>query len=108
LLTAAAIAFTYFETLIREGNVNKFDSEEARLLSMNNLFNSAGINLELIIDFADEMFDLLRNIARSLRSEGDAEANNLLLRAFNDMSTSLSIITYIKVEHHDSFPTSQY
>ncbi|KAF1951713.1 cysteine proteinase [Byssothecium circinans] len=90
-----AIAFTYLETLVREGNASKFDEEEARLISMNNLFTQVGINLELIIDFADELFDLLRKLAESVRAR-DGTADSQLLEAFNDVNTSLSIITYVK------------
>ncbi|KAF2643314.1 cysteine proteinase [Massarina eburnea CBS 473.64] len=90
-----AIAFTYLEALVREANVGKFEEEEARLMSINNLFNNVGINYELIIDFAEEMFDLLHKLAHSV-SSNDGNADAILLQAFNDMGTSLSIITYIK------------
>ena len=88
------------EALVREANASKFDEEEARLRSMDNLFVHVGINLELIVDFADEMFDLLRKLGQSVRA-ADGAADGLLLEAFNDVSISLSIITYVKVKMID-------
>lgn len=89
-----AIAFTYFETLIRLGDANRFEDEKARLMSMNNLLNSVGFQEDIYIEFADECFGLLQKLAVSLR---DGTAANALLDTFNDLSESMAIITYFKL-----------
>lgn len=95
MLTAiVAIAFGYFEALLHVGDVAKFEVEEARLISVNNLLNLAGHSEDLYIDFAEEAYDLLRKLAGSLQVGNSA---SLLLEAFNDYSVSMAIITYVKV-----------
>lgn len=92
-----AIAFGYFEALLHIGDVAKFDVEEARLVSMSNLLNLAGFSEDVYIDFADEAYDLLRKLGASLQV---GNGSTLLLEAFNDMSVSMGIITYVKVHGH--------
>jgi ubiquitin thioesterase protein OTUB1 len=89
-----AIAFGYFEALLHVADVAKFDVEEARLISMNNLLNLAGFSEDVYIDFAEEAYDLLRKLGASLHV-GDGAT--LLLDAFNQTHVSLAIITYVKV-----------
>ncbi|KAL5431918.1 hypothetical protein PMIN07_012536 [Paraphaeosphaeria minitans] len=89
-----AIAFGYFEALLHVADVAKFDVEEARLISMNNLLNLAGFSEHVYIDFAEEAYDLLRKLGASLQVGNGA---NLLLEAFNDMAVSMAIITYVKL-----------
>jgi hypothetical protein len=96
LTTPPAIAFTYFEALLRVGDVNKFGDEEARLNSMGNLLEHIGCSRDLWIDFADAAFDLMRKLADSLQAM-DGQAPDILLQTFNDFSESMSIITYVKV-----------
>ena len=96
LTTSPAIAFTYFEALLRVGDVNKFGDEEVRLSSMGNLLDHAGYPRDIWIEFADAFFDLLRKLADSLQHM-DGAAADILLSSFNDMSSSMEIITYIKV-----------
>ncbi|KAF2022331.1 cysteine proteinase [Aaosphaeria arxii CBS 175.79] len=91
-----AIAFTYFEALLRAGDVNKFDEELCRLQSMGNLLVVAGFQEDLIEDFRDEALDLLRRLAASERSM-DGTSADLLLQTFNDYGASMSIITYFKL-----------
>ncbi|KAF2785623.1 cysteine proteinase [Melanomma pulvis-pyrius CBS 109.77] len=91
-----AIAFTYFETLIRVGDVNKFEDEEVRLASMHNLLNIAGFQPDVYIDWVDEAFDLLRKLAASVQVM-DGAAPGILLDTFNDLGISLAIITYFKL-----------
>lgn len=91
-----AIAFTYFETLIRVGDFNKFEEEEVRLSSMHNLLNLAGFQPDVYIDWADEAFELLHKLAASIQNM-DGAAPDILLEAFNDVGLSLAIITYFKV-----------
>jgi ubiquitin thioesterase protein OTUB1 len=92
----AAIAFGYFEAMIRLGDVAKFDEEEARLSSMHNLLNQVGFHDNVYMDFAEEVFDLLRKLALALQTS-DTTAADLLLQSFNDYGISMSIITYFKV-----------
>jgi ubiquitin thioesterase protein OTUB1 len=97
-----AIAFTYFEALLREGNVDKFGDEEGRLVSMGNLLEHIGYSRDIWIDFADEAFDLLRKLGNSV-SLMDGAAADILLQSFNDMGISMAIITYFKVSYLANF-----
>ncbi|KAL5119532.1 hypothetical protein ACEQ8H_002597 [Pleosporales sp. CAS-2024a] len=91
-----AIAFTYFEALLRLADVHKFADEEARLASMGNLLEHIGCARDLWIDFADVAFDLLRKLADSLQAM-DGAAPDILLHTFNDYAESMAIITYVKL-----------
>jgi ubiquitin thioesterase protein OTUB1 len=96
VLTSPAIAFTYFEALLRVGDPNKLEDEEARLISMGNLLDHIGYPRDIWMDFAESAFDLLRKLASSLRNM-DGQAAGILLQTFNDMGESMAIITYVKV-----------
>lgn len=89
-----AIAYGYFESLIHLGDSNKFLEEEARLRSLSNVLNEAGFDALLYDDFADAMFELLRNVHNSLHA---GEADTVLHEAFNDEGLQNYIITYLKV-----------
>jgi len=96
-----AIAFTYFEALIRTADADKFQDEEARLNSLGNLLEQIGYVRDIWIDFADSAFELLRTLANSLRNM-DGAAADILLQAFNDQQghagiESIGIITYFKL-----------
>ncbi|KAF2270788.1 cysteine proteinase [Lojkania enalia] len=91
-----AIAFTYYEALLRMGDVSKFEFEEVRLRSLNNLLNSAGFVEDVYVDFADEAYELLQKLAASLR-DMDGTAPTTLLNTFNDPSIAMAIITYFKL-----------
>ncbi|CAN9294038.1 unnamed protein product [Alternaria alternata] len=91
-----AIAFTYFEALLRAGNVNKLDHEKGRLDSLGNMLANIGYSRDIWIDFAEEAFELLDKLANSLRNM-DGQAETILLRTFNDMNESMAIITYVKL-----------
>ncbi|KAL6712482.1 hypothetical protein ACN47E_000359 [Coniothyrium glycines] len=92
-----AIAFTYFEALLRVGDVNKFQDEEARLNSLGNLLEHVGWSRDIWIDFAEPVFDLLRKMAESLSTLDTNTAASTLLQTFNDMGESMAIITYVKL-----------
>lgn len=76
------------------GDANKFLEEETRLRSLTNVVTSAGIDLMLFEDFADEAYDLLRKCRDTLNT---ANAETALIEAFNDESLQNYIITYLKV-----------
>ncbi|KAF2202231.1 cysteine proteinase [Delitschia confertaspora ATCC 74209] len=89
-----AIAFTYFETLIRLGDINKFQDEKTRLQSMNNLISSIGYSEDIYEGFQEECWDLLVALANAI---GNGNAAQVLLENFNDMGVSMNIITYFKL-----------
>lgn len=91
-----AIAFTYYEALLRLGDKNKFLEEETRLRSLHNLLNTIGFQEDLYEDFADECFELLRKTAASVPAADDSAAASLLT-SFNDVGLSMAIITYFKL-----------
>lgn len=96
LTTPPAIAFTYFEALLRVGDASKLEVEEARLNSLGNLLDHIGYSRDIWIDFAEEAFELMRKLASSLRAM-DGAAADILLQTFNDIGESMAIITYVKV-----------
>jgi ubiquitin thioesterase protein OTUB1 len=87
----AAVAFSYFETLLRIGDRQKFLEEETRLNSLQNTLKDIGFQEHLYEDFVDETLSLLRETA--VASDNGAA----LLQVFNDYSRSQSIITFLKV-----------
>lgn len=94
-----AIAFCYFEALLRIGDVSKFETEEVRLKSMANLVKSTGFAEDYVDDFAQEAFDLLSQLSSALQSMDTTTTDAILLQAFNDFGRSMAIITYFKVRH---------
>jgi hypothetical protein len=92
----AAVAFCYFETLVRTAEPYKFQEEVARLKSFRNVMNDAGFDEELYVDFAVEAYDLLESLANVPVESGLAT----VVEAFNDVNRSLSIITFLKVGFH--------
>ncbi|PIA98140.1 Ubiquitin thioesterase otubain-like [Cercospora beticola] len=89
-----AVAFGYYEALIHHGDLNRFGMEEARLKSIAPLMTQAGFNPTVIDDFADEAFDLLRELANAM-AEG-LDAGGLLVDKFNDDVVQNYIITYMR------------
>ncbi|KAI9833326.1 MAG: hypothetical protein M1819_003721 [Sarea resinae] len=89
-----AIAFSYFEALIRSGDKHKFVAEQARLKSLNNLLNNAGFQEYLYEDFVDETLQLLRETAATVPVTDDGEA---LLASFNDPNVSNAVITHFRL-----------
>lgn len=90
LTISLAVAFSYFETLLRIGDSHKFLEEETRLKSMRNILNDAGFQEHLYEDFAEDTIDLLRETATA------TDAGASLLQTFNDSNRAMSIITYLK------------
>ena len=90
----SAIAFAYFESLLRLGDKNKFLEEETRLKSLNNLMNIAGFDKWAYEDFADETYGLMRKYM-GMVDAADVEAS--LVADFNNEETQNYIITHFKV-----------
>lgn len=99
-----AVAFGYFETLAKLNDVNKFSEEEARLRSLSNVLNAAGYEPYLYEDFAEETFELLRNV-RSAMQAGNVET--ALLDAFNNEYLQNNIITHLRVPFPRTIVTSK-
>ncbi|KAF2273646.1 cysteine proteinase [Westerdykella ornata] len=91
-----AIAFSYFETLIRVADVGKLDVEQVRLKSMQNLLNAAGHSDDIVGDFAEETFGLMQELA-ILMTTPNSDPCEHLLRNFNDYSRSMAIVTHFKL-----------
>ncbi|KAL6713587.1 hypothetical protein ACLMJK_009052 [Lecanora helva] len=85
-----ALAFGYFETLLRLGDAAKIRVEAARLRSCNTMLLATGFSEDAFDLFVDETVDLLEKTAASLPNH-DGGAS--LLTAFNDAGRS-SAITY--------------
>ncbi|CAK3776283.1 Hypothetical predicted protein [Lecanosticta acicola] len=88
-----AVGFGYFESLIRHGDSNTFAIEEARLRSLGNVIQSAGVDPILIEDFAEETFNLLRELSNALAT-GDAD--DILVERFNDDMLQNYLITHLR------------
>ncbi len=86
--------FGYFETLIHLGDVNKFGEEEARLRSLRNLVAHAGYDPDMYDDFADQVWELMRNLMAGVQ-DGTAEA--VLETTFNEEYVQNYIITCFRV-----------
>ncbi|KAI9689171.1 MAG: hypothetical protein M1822_000909 [Bathelium mastoideum] len=96
-----AIAFAYFEALVRLGDKTKVHAEITRLKSFQNILDAAGFQFELYEDFAEELYDLLRKTAASLPPPDDGnpatDVKAILLAAFNDEAIQASIITFLRI-----------
>ncbi|KAE9976728.1 hypothetical protein EG328_002443 [Venturia inaequalis] len=60
-----AVAFSYFEALIRIGDPHKILEEEARLKSLCNILNDAGFEEHLYEDFMGDTIELLRKTSNA-------------------------------------------
>lgn len=89
-----ALAFGYFEVLLRTTDRRRIERESARLKSYNTLLNTIGYEEDLYIDFVQETLDLLERTAANI---GRPDGEQLLLASFNDESVSNSIITHFRV-----------
>ncbi|KAI9703214.1 MAG: hypothetical protein M1836_007779 [Candelina mexicana] len=89
-----AIAFSYFETLVRLGDKERIQIEEARLKSLDNLLRSVGWEEHAYEDFVEETILLLRSTAASIPVTDGGAA---LLNSFNDPNISNAIITHFRL-----------
>lgn len=98
-----ALAFGFFEALLNSTDRDAIARETARLRSYNNLLNVVGYEPDLYLDFVQETFDLLDQIAAS---SGSTDGEEKLVTHFNDDGISSSIITHFRV-NTDPHPLSQ-
>ncbi|KAI5801427.1 peptidase C65 Otubain-domain-containing protein [Peziza echinospora] len=88
-----AIAFGYFELLIRSNSGDLIQREWARLTSLENLLKKAGFSQYIYEDFASETFDVFRVISAAVHNNESVTISELV-KIFNESSDS--IITYFK------------
>lgn len=98
-----ALAFGFFEALLNSTDRDAIARETARLKSYNNLLNVVGYEPDLYMDFVQETFDLLEQMAANVESADGVEK---LVAHFNDDGISSSIITHFRV-NTDPQPLSQ-
>ena len=89
-----AIAFGYFELLLRSGNVDIINREWARLVSLENLLKLSGLNECVYEDFASETFSVFQDISDYILHDSSDGVSGLV-RLFNENSDS--IVAYLKV-----------
>ena len=89
-----ALAFGYFEALLRIGDRSKILEELEKLKDYNKRLDAIGLTPEVYEDFTEATFDLLRQTAASLPSH-DGEAR--ILTAFNDTEISSQITYHFRV-----------
>ncbi|KAL8930547.1 MAG: hypothetical protein Q9208_000731 [Pyrenodesmia sp. 3 TL-2023] len=89
-----ALAFGYFEALVRSADPLAPLREVARLTSLNNLLDSMGYARYTYVDFVDETIKLLKQIANSAPNH-DREA--ALLLSFNTPEVCNGIIMHFRL-----------
>ncbi|GAB7336968.1 hypothetical protein MBLNU457_g2393t2 [Dothideomycetes sp. NU457] len=89
-----AIAFGYYESLLRIGDHGKFAQEEARLKSLRNTVEQSGQQVDILEDFEDAALSLLKETATTI---GAPDAEDKLVTAFNDDFNQNYIITYFRM-----------
>ncbi|KAL7620900.1 hypothetical protein AAE478_008210 [Parahypoxylon ruwenzoriense] len=86
-----AIAFAYFETLVRCGDMTQVQGELARLTSLNTFIeNVGGHNSWLFEDMVAETFELFNEIIAAMANGRDAMP--LVTDRFNNVEASQSIV----------------
>jgi len=90
-----AVAFAYFETLIRLGDRNRLAEEVARMTSFNNFLRTVGGYSDLVTDMADEAIDLLRTISASI-ADAPGAAELILAQRFADANIGSYIIAHFR------------
>lgn len=91
-----ALAFGYFELLLRTGDAKFIESEHARIESLCKLLDSVGMADYLYEDFVDETKNLLKTISQSPAIDSPYD-DKILVEAFNKDDISNSIITHLKL-----------
>lgn len=93
-----ALAFGFLEALLHAKDRTVIDQERARLDSLNETLDAAGLDKDLYEDFTQTTFDLLEAIAERLPCRDDGQD---LLARFNDDGVSSAIITHFRVSGGD-------
>ena len=93
-MIAPAIAFGYFEALVRIGDAAKIRTEAERLKSLNNLLDATGQEAFMYEDWVEVTLELLETTARNLSTQDNEAA---LLKAFNDQETANAITQHFRV-----------
>lgn len=89
-----AIGFAYFERLVEQGDQSQVEGEVARLKSLNHLLRTVG-GYDYFEDFAEEAFNLLREVAIII--ETPDTAHNLIRQRWNDSAVEGSLIYYFRL-----------
>jgi len=89
-----AIAFCYYECLLKIGDRGRFAQEEVRLISLRNTVLLSGQQVDILEDFEDVALNLLKETAKTI---GAPDAEDRLVQAFNDDLNQNYIITYFRV-----------
>lgn len=90
-LTPTAVAFGFFELLLRCADPNLIGMEHARFSSLNNLMESVGFQSYIFEDFAQATLDLFNSFI------GAPSDYDLLIDTFNNPAISDAIVTHFKV-----------
>ena len=98
-----ALAFGYFESLLRSPNRNRIDQESARLRSLNNALTLAGFNKDMYMDFVCVTLDLLELLAERLPYH---DGRQELLKHFNDEAQCSAIIQHFRVRKRREVPVA--
>lgn len=90
-----ALAFGYFETLLRLGDAPKIRAELARLKGCNEtMLDASGFDVGMCEDFTDVTFEMLEVMISSLPNH-DGGAS--LLASFNNDSISAAVTYHFRV-----------
>ncbi|KAL7268562.1 hypothetical protein RUND412_008812 [Rhizina undulata] len=90
-----AVAFGYFELLLRTGDLNLIGMEHARIASLNNLMDAAGFRSYLYEDFIQATYNLFIKL-QSTEVINAPYDDTELLAAFTQSGVSDAIITHFK------------
>ncbi|TAQ83257.1 Ubiquitinyl hydrolase 1 [Chlorociboria aeruginascens] len=92
-----AAGFSYFETLLRQADKSRLEEEIARMISLNNLLQTAGGHqFWLFEDMVGETTTLLKGLANML-PESPQAAMRLLMETFNDAEASNNIVYHLRL-----------
>ncbi|KAI6711622.1 hypothetical protein JHW43_005834 [Diplocarpon mali] len=95
--SAAAVGFSYFETLIRLRDRSQLEEEVARMISLNNLLATAGgFDSWLFEDMVEETTILLKELALLVETAPRGAAD-VLWQQFNKLEVSNSIVYHLRL-----------
>ncbi|KAK6341926.1 hypothetical protein TWF730_001410 [Orbilia blumenaviensis] len=91
-----ALAFGFFELLLRTGDPKVIEKQREYLKSQNALLDQVGMSDYLYEDFVEETINLLKVIGESPAIDNPYD-DKFLVEAFNKDDTSNAIITHLKL-----------